>query len=64
MRYSTYEIPAIVTGYNGNKVTTNLHKILKIKTHGSESQGQEEAVCARLQAYATTTVSNLHVAEL
>ena len=35
-----------------------------IKTHGSESQGQEEAACARLQAYVTTTVSYLHVAEL
>ena len=38
--------------------------LFHIKTHGSESQGQEEAVCACLQAYATTTVSNLHVAEL
>ena len=38
----------------------NIH----IKTHSSELQGQEEAVCVRLQAYATTTVSNLHVAEL
>ena len=33
-----------------------------IKT-GSESQGQE-AACVHLQAYATTTVSYLHVAEL
>ena len=28
-----------------------------IKTSGSESRGQEEAACARHQAYATTTVS-------
>ena len=33
-----------------------------IKTHGSESRGQEEAACKifRLLAYATTTVSYLH----
>ena len=32
-----------------------------IKTHGSESRGQEEAACTRVfLAYATTTVSYLH----
>ena len=36
------------------------NKTVAIKTHSSESQGQEEAACARLQAYATTTVSYLH----
>ena len=28
--------------------------------NGSESQGQDEAACMRIQAYATTTVSYLH----
>ena len=39
---------------NGYRVLAN-----KIKTSGSESQGQEEAASTHLQAYATTTVSYL-----
>ena len=31
-----------------------------IKTHGSESQGQEEAACTRVLAYVTTTVSYIY----
>ena len=50
------------TAITGLNTSTHL-----TKTHSSESQGQEEVQCSMrvcLQTYATTTLSNLHVAEL